>query len=107
MPRLGNFLKTEKGDTGIIFRAYNEPPSVKNREVADEIHLLNTELLMMDYDCPKLKEKLWYADIEGWLLMLLWETKTDEQVILMPMRIANSSSDWVSMVPPSSLSMTN
>lgn len=65
LPRLGNFLKTDKGEVGITFRAYNDPPSVKDREIADEIHLVNTELLMMDYNCPKIKDLLWYADIEG------------------------------------------
>jgi beta-glucosidase len=59
-------LKTDKGEVGITFRAYNDPPSVKDREIADEIHLTNTELLMMDYNCPKIKDLLWYADIEGY-----------------------------------------
>jgi beta-glucosidase len=49
----------------VTFRAYNDPPSVQNRELADEIILTKTELLMMDYNCPRLKSLLWYADIEG------------------------------------------
>jgi hypothetical protein len=65
LPRLGNFLKTEKGETGITFRAYNEPPSVKDRTLADEFHLTNTELMMMDYRSPNITGPLWFADIEG------------------------------------------
>ncbi|KAH8601980.1 glycoside hydrolase family 3 protein [Bisporella sp. PMI_857] len=65
LPLLGHQLKTDKGEPGITFRAYNDPPSVKGREIADEIILTKTELLMMDYYCAKLKDPLWYADIEG------------------------------------------
>jgi beta-glucosidase len=65
LPLLGTLLKTDKGEPGVTFRAYNDPPSVENREVADEITLTKTELLMMDYNCPRLKSSLWYADIEG------------------------------------------
>ncbi|TVY67525.1 putative beta-glucosidase I [Lachnellula suecica] len=66
LPLLGNILKTDKGEPGVSFRAYNEPPSVKNREIADELVLFKTELLMMDYECPKLKSPMWWADIEGY-----------------------------------------
>jgi len=63
---LGAVLKTDKGEPGFTFRAYNEPPSVKDRELADEITLTKSELLMMDYYCSKLKGYLWYADVEGY-----------------------------------------
>jgi beta-glucosidase len=49
----------------VTFRSYNDPPTVKDRELADEITFTKTELLMMDYYCPKLKSLTWYADIEG------------------------------------------
>lgn len=65
LPLLGLLLKTDKGEPGVTFRAYNDPPSVENRELADEISLTKTEFLMMDYKCSKLKGLLWYADIEG------------------------------------------
>lgn len=67
LPLIGLLLKNHKGEPGVTFRAYNEPPSVKNREIADEITLTKTEFLMMDYNCPKLKDLLWYANIEGTL----------------------------------------
>jgi beta-glucosidase len=66
LPLLGALLKTEKGEPGVSFRAYNDPPSVKDRELCDEIVLSKTEFLLMDYNNPKLKSALWYADIEGY-----------------------------------------
>ncbi|KAF4625175.1 hypothetical protein G7Y89_g12995 [Cudoniella acicularis] len=65
LPLIGEILKTDKGETGFMFRAYNDPPSVKDRKPVDELHLTKTELLMMDYQCDKLKDPLWFADIEG------------------------------------------
>ncbi len=59
-------METDKGEPGVTFRAYNEPPSSQNRELADEITLTKTEFLLMDYNCPRIKDKLWYADIEGY-----------------------------------------
>lgn len=58
-------MKTEKGEVGVIFRAYNDPPSIKDRIAVDEIHLTNTELFLMDYKCPRIKDALWYADVDG------------------------------------------
>jgi beta-glucosidase len=65
LPHVGLLLKTDKGETGVTFRAYNEAPSVNDREICDDIILTKTEFLMMDYNCPKIKGLLWYADIEG------------------------------------------
>ncbi|KAA8564865.1 hypothetical protein MFRU_008g02920 [Monilinia fructicola] len=67
LPLLGLLLKTDKGETGVTFRAYNDPPTTENRQVADEFTLTKTELLMMDYYSSKLKDELWWADIEGYL----------------------------------------
>lgn len=69
LPLLGTLLKTDKGELGVTFRAYNDPPSVKDRELCDEIILDKTEFLLMDYNNPKLKSALWYADIEGTLTL--------------------------------------
>lgn len=65
LPLIGLLLKTDKGEPGVTFRAYNDPPTVKDRELADEITLTKTELLLMDYNCPRLRNLLWYANIEG------------------------------------------
>ena len=68
LPLIGLQLKTNKGEPGVTFRAYNDPPSVKDRELADEITLTKTEFLLMDYKCSKLKDLLWYADVEGYFM---------------------------------------
>ncbi|PBP21981.1 glycosyl hydrolase family 3 N terminal domain-containing protein [Diplocarpon rosae] len=65
LPLLGNLLKTDKGEAGVRFRAYNEPPTMKDREYVDEITLIRTEFLLMDYKPPEIKQPLWYADVEG------------------------------------------
>ena len=65
LPLLGTILKTDTGAPGVRFRAYNDPPSVKDRELADDITLTKTEFLLMDYQCPRLKSPLWYADVDG------------------------------------------
>ncbi|KAF7914950.1 hypothetical protein BELL_0659g00040 [Botrytis elliptica] len=67
LPLLDLVLKTDKGERGFSFRAYNEPPTTEDRELADELILTKTELLMMDYECPKLKNELWWADVEGYM----------------------------------------
>ncbi|PQE19193.1 glycosyl hydrolase family 3 N terminal domain-containing protein [Rutstroemia sp. NJR-2017a BBW] len=67
LPLIGLLLKTSTGETGISFKAYNDPPDAESRELADEIILTKTELLMMDYNCPRLKNALWWADIEGYM----------------------------------------
>jgi beta-glucosidase len=66
LPLLGTVLKTDKGQPGVTFRVYNDPPSVKDRELCDEIILDRTEFLLMDYNNPKVKSALWYADIDGY-----------------------------------------
>ncbi|THV49389.1 hypothetical protein BGAL_0197g00060 [Botrytis galanthina] len=67
LPLLDSVLKTDKGERGFSFRAYNEPPTTEDRELVDELILTKTELLMMDYQCPKLKNELWWADVEGYM----------------------------------------
>ncbi|KAK3326451.1 glycosyl hydrolase family 3 N terminal domain-containing protein, partial [Apodospora peruviana] len=65
LPLLGYLLKTASGNQGVTMRVYNEPPTDANRECTDEIELLKTELLLVDYYNTKLKSPLWYADFEG------------------------------------------
>ncbi|KAE8452757.1 hypothetical protein EG329_013029 [Mollisiaceae sp. DMI_Dod_QoI] len=66
LPLLGNMLHTEKGEPGVSWRAYNDPPSVKDRKCVDELRLTKTECLLMDYNPAGIKSSLWYADIEGY-----------------------------------------
>ncbi|KAJ9141702.1 Beta-glucosidase [Pleurostoma richardsiae] len=65
LPLLGTSLKSSSGKPGMKMRAYNEPPSVASREVADEIDIEKTDMLLVDYYNPKIKTDTWYADFEG------------------------------------------
>ncbi|PGH11907.1 hypothetical protein AJ79_04599 [Helicocarpus griseus UAMH5409] len=65
LPTLGPLLKTPDGKPGYIFRAYNDPPSVEGRKVADELHLDNSGTLLMDYSHPNIKSQTFYVDMEG------------------------------------------
>ena len=49
----------------MTMRAYNEHPSVANREATDDIVIDKTDLLLVDYYNPKLKSATWYADFDG------------------------------------------
>ncbi|KAK4552012.1 beta-glucosidase [Recurvomyces mirabilis] len=52
---------------GLTFKAYNEPAAEgTDREPADDLALDSSLAMFMDYDNPKLKSKLWYADAEGY-----------------------------------------
>ncbi|KAK8217622.1 beta-glucosidase [Zalaria obscura] len=69
LPLVGSSWKTsvDKGsESGLVFRAYNDPPCVTNRECVDEIHITNANMMFMDYKCDGIKTDLWYATIEGY-----------------------------------------
>lgn len=65
LPLIGRHLKTSDGKLGFTFKVYNDPPSVKDRELADHLHLTDSNMFLVDYVCDKLKGPLWYADFEG------------------------------------------
>lgn len=65
LPLLGPQLKTADGKRGYTFRAYNDPPSVKDRELLDELHLVDSSGFLMDYYNPKIKSFTFYVDMEG------------------------------------------
>ncbi|CAI7593648.1 unnamed protein product [Penicillium crustosum] len=66
LPLLGPKLKTVDGKPGFTFKVYNEhPDSGENREVVDELHLLESSGFLMDYVNPKIKSMTYYVDMEG------------------------------------------
>ncbi|KKZ64423.1 beta-glucosidase I [[Emmonsia] crescens] len=65
LPPLGPLLKTADGNPGYRFRAYNDPPGVEGREIADELHLVNSAALLADYRSPYIKSRTFYIDMEG------------------------------------------
>ncbi|CAI7619896.1 unnamed protein product [Penicillium palitans] len=66
LPLLGPKLRTADGKPGFTFKVYNEhPDSGDNREVVDELHLLESSGFLMDYVNPKIKSMTYYVDMEG------------------------------------------
>ncbi|CAG8012108.1 unnamed protein product [Penicillium salamii] len=66
LPLLGPLLKTADGKPGFTFKVYNEHPnSGADRQVVDELHLLESSGFLMDYVNPKIKSMTYYVDMEG------------------------------------------
>ncbi|ORY56324.1 glycosyl hydrolase family 3 N terminal domain-containing protein [Pseudomassariella vexata] len=68
LPLLGYTSKSAKGNQGMTMKVYTDGPDVSDRKVVDELELLKTEMLLVDYTNPKLKSNLWYATFEGSLV---------------------------------------
>ena len=65
LPLMNNLLKTADGKVGYVFKAYNDPPEVKDREPVDTLQLNTTNLFFADYVQPKLKDDLWWATVDA------------------------------------------
>lgn len=66
LPLLGPKLRTADGKPGFTFKVYNEHPnSGEERQVVDELHLLESSGFLMDYVNPKIKSMTYYVDMEG------------------------------------------
>jgi beta-glucosidase len=65
LPLMNDVLKTKDGKQGYIFKAYNDPPEVKDRQHIEELNLTTTNLFFADYVQPKLKSDLWWATVEA------------------------------------------
>ncbi|CEI63570.1 putative beta-glucosidase I [Fusarium venenatum] len=64
LPQMGNVLKTEDGQPGFTWRAYNEPASAKDRVALDERVLVDSNCFFLDYEHPDLSA-VWYSRAEG------------------------------------------
>lgn len=70
LPLLGYSVTSLSGKPGMTMTAYNEHPSHETkgggrREPVDKVELDKTDVLLVDYYNPKLKDRTWYADFEG------------------------------------------
>ncbi|KAI5302637.1 hypothetical protein KEM56_000498 [Ascosphaera pollenicola] len=61
LPDLGPRLRTPDGQPGLIWRAYNEPPTASVRNCVDERHLRKTESHLSDYKNEQIAGDAWYA----------------------------------------------
>jgi beta-glucosidase len=67
MPLLDKVLETSSGKPGFSFKIFGEPPTAKDRKCVEELHLLDTNMFMMDYRNDQLKNNLFYGEFEGYL----------------------------------------
>lgn len=65
LPLLGPKLRTADGSVGVSFKAFTEPATVVNRVPVDTIHLVDTNMYLVDYYHPKLIDDLYWAEVEG------------------------------------------
>jgi beta-glucosidase len=65
LPLLGSSLRTSEGAVGVTFKAFIDPPSLKNRNPVDMIHTVDTNMYLVDYYHPQLTEGLYWAEVEG------------------------------------------
>jgi beta-glucosidase len=64
LPELGTVLKTDQGQRGFTWKAFNEPASMVGRKVFDQRVLTDSNLFFMDYQHKDLAP-VWYSQAEG------------------------------------------
>ncbi|KAI1806121.1 glycoside hydrolase family 3 protein [Daldinia bambusicola] len=68
LPLLGYSTKSTKGAQGMTMKVYTDGHDVLDRQPVDQLELLKTEMLLIDYENPNVKSPLWYATLEGSLI---------------------------------------
>ncbi|KAK6951213.1 hypothetical protein Daesc_007744 [Daldinia eschscholtzii] len=68
LPLLGYSTKSTKGAQGMTMKVYTEGHDVPDRQPVDQLELLKTEMLLIDYENPNVKSPLWFATLEGSLV---------------------------------------
>jgi beta-glucosidase len=64
LPQLGDRLRTEEGQPGFVWRAFNEPATVADRKPLEERVLVDSNMFFMDYE-NDLLAPIWYCQAEG------------------------------------------
>ena len=69
LPDLAPTLRPQRTSerAGMIFTAYNEPPTSDERQALEKLELDSSNMMFMDFNHPDLNE-VWYADISGYLV---------------------------------------
>lgn len=67
LPLLNEKLKTKDGMPGLVFRFYNDPPEMENRDCIDEVHVKSSLIHLTDYYNSSLNHPLFYGEAEGYL----------------------------------------
>ncbi|KAF3065207.1 putative beta-glucosidase I [Daldinia childiae] len=68
LPLLGYSTKSGQGAQGMTMKVYTEGHDILDRQPVDQLELLKTEMLLIDYSNPNVKGPLWYATLEGSLV---------------------------------------
>jgi len=67
LPLLSRMSKTKDGKPGLTMSVYLDPPSKKDRELIDTVHVSESNALLADYKNPKITSALWYATFTGYI----------------------------------------
>lgn len=65
LPLLSRMSKTKDGKQGLTMNVYLDPPTKKDRELIDTVHVSDSNCLLVDYKHPKITSSLWYATFTG------------------------------------------
>ncbi|XXH03297.1 hypothetical protein Hte_009695 [Hypoxylon texense] len=65
LPLLGYSTKSASGEQGMTMKVYTDGPDFSGRQPVDQLEILKTEMLLIDYENPNVKSPLWYATLEG------------------------------------------
>lgn len=65
LPLLSRQSRTQDGKKGLSMRIYLDPPTCIDREVIDEIHVENSDILLVDYKHPRISSDLYYCELDA------------------------------------------
>lgn len=65
LPLLSRQSKTQDGRQGLSMRIYLDPPTCIDREVIDEVHVENSDILLVDYKHPRISGDLYYCELDA------------------------------------------
>lgn len=65
LPYLTRKTKTKDDKLGLTMNVYLDPPSRKDRELIDQIHVKESNVLLVDYKHPKIHTDLYYCTFDG------------------------------------------
>ncbi|KAH8646645.1 beta-glucosidase [Xylariales sp. PMI_506] len=69
LPLLSFATTSPNGNPGMTMKIYNEGPEVSERKPFQELEILRTDTFLVDYHHPELKSELFYATLEGTLVV--------------------------------------
>ncbi|KIW19815.1 hypothetical protein PV08_00390 [Exophiala spinifera] len=65
LPLMTRLTKTKGDKPGLTMKVYLDPPSVKDRELVDEVYVNNSDILLVDYKNPEIKTTLYWVTVDG------------------------------------------